>query len=88
MMEMKDAMPVVFKKSVYELHQLTGLNTNFLIPLFLEFIAYQIHQLSPMEFEDWIKIIPEQCKEPKRALPEMTQAREDLFLTLEMVTNQ
>lgn len=77
----------MFKMAVIQGHQMTGVNTNFLIPALLEFMAFQIYQLAPMEFEEWIRLIPEQCKQPKFALPELAQAREDLFLTLEQVVN-
>jgi hypothetical protein len=53
----------------------------------LEFIAFQIYQLAPMEFEEWFRLIPEQCKNTGVQMPELTLAREDLCLTLEMVTN-
>ncbi len=81
-------LPEMFKAAIFHGHQVSGgTNTNFLIPCFLEFIAFQIYQLAPMEFEEWFRLIPEQCKNTGVQMPELLHAREDLCLTLEMVTN-
>jgi hypothetical protein len=77
----------MFKIAMVHGNQISGCNTNYLLPCFFEFIAFQMYQLAPLEFEEWIKLIPEQCKQPTELIPELAQAREDLYLTLEMVTN-
>jgi len=84
---LKEVLEGMFKGAVIQGAQMTGINTNQLIPIFLEYIAYQMYQLAPLELEEWIKLIPDQCRTPNDPLPEMCQAREDLMLTLELVTN-
>lgn len=87
MENLKEVLESMFKGAVIQGAQMTGINTNQLIPIYLEYIAYQMYQLAPLELEEWIKLIPEQCKQPTVIVPALSQAREDLTLTLEMVTN-
>jgi len=84
---LKEVLEGMFKGAVIQGARMTGINTNQLIPIFVEYIAYQMYQLAPLELEEWIKLIPEQCKTPNVPMPEIHRAREDLMLTLEMVTN-
>jgi hypothetical protein len=67
--------------------QLTNMNTNQLIPLFVEYVVFQMFLLAPLEVEEWMKQCLEQCKTPDVPMPRLLDAREDLTLTLEMVTN-
>lgn len=83
----RETLPAMFKAAMITGHARTGDNTNYLLPMFFEFMAFQIYQLAPMEFEEWMKLIPEQCKTPHNLMPELSQAREDLYLTLEMITH-
>lgn len=62
-------------------------NPTFLMPCFLEFLAFQIYQIAPMEFEEWFSLIQQQCKDPNNPMPELNEAREALALTLELVTH-
>lgn len=84
---LKDVLHEMFRQSVIQGATVTGMNTNQLIPIYMEYIAYQIFQLAPIEFEDWMPLIVEQCKQPANPIEALTMAREDLALTLEMVTN-
>lgn len=87
MENLRELLESMFREAVINGARKSGMNTNQLIPIYLEYIAFQMFQLAPLEFEEWIHMIPEQCKNPTVALPRMSQAREDLQLTLEMVTN-
>lgn len=87
MENLRELLESMFREAVINGARKSGMNTNQLIPIYLEYIAYQMFQLAPLELEEWIHLIPEQCKSPTVALPKMTQAREDLQLTLEMVIN-
>jgi riboflavin transporter FmnP len=87
MENLRELLESMFVSAVVQGSQMSGMNTNQLIPIYIEFIAFQMYQLAPMELEEWIKLIPEQCKQPTVIVPALSQAREDLTLTLEMVTN-
>ena len=87
MEDLRELLESMFVSAVVKGSQMSGMNTNQLIPIYIEFIAFQMYQLAPMELEEWIKLIPEQCKQPTVIIPALSQAREDLTLTLEMVTN-
>lgn len=84
-MELGQALPEVFTTTISELHKKTGVPPHIAIPLYLEFIAYQIYQLAPMEIEQHLKAIHGQCKNPGELTEEMRIAREDLMLTLDFV---
>lgn len=87
MLNLKEVLEAMFKGAAIQGAQISGINTNQLIPIYLEYIAFQIYQLAPLEFEQWLPLVLEQCKQPTTPMLALKQAREDLTLTLEMVTN-
>lgn len=87
MLNLKQVLDEMFRVAVIQGAQVTGMNTNQLIPIYLEYMAFQMYQLAPLELEQWLRLIPEQCKQPTTPMRALTEAREDLTLTLEMVTN-
>lgn len=87
MIDFRDILGAMLKGAAIQGAQMTGMNTNQLIPIFVEYVIYQMYLLAPLEVEEWAKLTIEQCKQPNEPIPMLTAAREDLALTLEMVTN-
>lgn len=81
----RETLPAMLRAAVATGHAQSGVNSNFLIPAFFEFLAFQVYQLAPMEFEEWFPLILQQCKDPNNRMPELVDARYDLSLTLEMI---
>lgn len=87
MIELREILGAMLKGAAIQGSQMTGMNTNQLIPIFVEYVIYQMYLLAPLEVEEWARLTIEQCKQPNVPVPTFSEAREDLCLTLEMVTN-
>ncbi len=84
---MREVLAAMLKGAAIQGSFMTGMNTNQLIPIFVEYVMFQMFLLAPMEVDEWAKLVIEQCKQPTVPMESLTRAREDLALTLEMVTN-
>ncbi len=87
-MSLFEVMPDVFRRALLDAVHRGKTNASLSSAVMFEYIAFQMYQLAPLEFEEFLKMIPEQCRTPHTPHPGLTQAREDLVLTMEMVIAQ
>lgn len=79
-----DTLPGETQQVIFDLHQHTGMNTQFIAALMVEYIVYQMYQLAPLEVRAWLALLPTQCAHDSVALPELQEQRIELVEICEM----
>lgn len=79
-----DMLPDATQQIIFDFHESTGMNAQFVAALKVEYIVYQMFRLAPFEVRDWLALLPAQCAHDDVALPELQAQRHELVDICEM----
>jgi hypothetical protein len=79
-----DTLPSATQQAIYDIHTQTGLNTQMIATMMVEYIIYQMFQLAPVEVRAWLDLLPKQCANDRIALPELQERRMELVEICDM----